>query len=143
MFVLFVGTTGQAFVNAEEFQDNSNIQKTSEIVTSFGDIKIDNTESIQWINLREELVMIHTTSVEKLFERWYLTDRELYLQQKNNPHIKIFDPTHQTQPMTETESQLLDLLNPNYDKERIWLNEESKYVVPENVGKLGEEHVGQ
>ena len=137
--VLFIGTISQDFVNAEESQEK-NIQKTSEIFTVDKDIRIENTESIQWINLREEIVMIHTTSVEKLFERGYLIDREVYMQQKNNPHIKIFDPTNQTHSMTEKELQLLNIPNPNNKDKHFWLNEKSEYVVPENVVISREEH---
>ena len=121
-----------------EVPDNNNTQKTSEIITSFGDIKISNTKSIQWTNLREELVMIHTTSVEKLFERGYLIDRELYLQQRNNHNIKTFDPTYQTQPMTKAESQFLYPPSPNnyFDIPEM----KSKPEIPPNAGPLAGVH---
>lgn len=67
------------------------------------------TGKIQWINLKEELVLIYPTSIDKMFERGYLIDHELYLEQKNNPHIRIFDPTHRDHPMTEAESKLLNI----------------------------------
>ena len=121
-----------------DITDNNNTQKTSENITTFGDIKISNTESIQWINLREELVMIHTTSVEKLFERGYLIDHGLYLQQRNNPHIKTFDPTYQAQPMTKTESQFLYQPNSNDDFDIPELT--SKPEIPPNAGPLAGVH---
>ena len=121
-----------------DITDNNSTQKTSEIITTFGDIKVSNTESIQWINLREDLVMVHTTSVEKLFERGYLIDRELYLQQRNNPHIKTFDPAFQTQSMTRAESQFLYQSSSNNDFDIPEMK--SKPEIPPNAGPLAGVH---
>lgn len=73
---------------------------------TFGD-----TGRIQWINLNEELVLIYPTSIDRMFERGYLIDHELYLHQKNNLDIRIFDPTFRSYPMTEAESRLLKDFN--------------------------------
>lgn len=73
---------------------------------TFGD-----TGRIQWINLNEELVLIYPTSIDRMFERGYLIDHELYLHQKNNLNIRIFDPTFRDLPMTEAESRLLKGFN--------------------------------
>ena len=67
------------------------------------------TGKIKWINLREELVFVDPSSVDRMFERGYLIDHELYLHQKNNLNIRIFDPTFRSHPMTEAESRLLDI----------------------------------
>ncbi len=67
------------------------------------------TDKIQWINLNEELVLVYPTSIDRMFERGYLIDHELYRYQKDILNIRIFDPTFSTQPMTEAESKLLNI----------------------------------
>jgi hypothetical protein len=66
------------------------------------------TGKIQWINLKEEWVLIYPTSIDKMFERGYLINHEWYLEQKNNPHIKRFDPSPRDHPLTEAEAKLLN-----------------------------------
>lgn len=66
------------------------------------------TGKIQWINLKEELVLVYPTSIDRMFERGYLIEHELYLHQKNNLNIRIYDPTFKRIPMTDAESQLLN-----------------------------------
>ena len=72
---------------------------------------LGNTDRIQWINYKEELVLVYLTSIDRMFERGYLIDHELYLYQRDNPHIRIIDPTFRDHPITEAESRLLKGFN--------------------------------
>jgi hypothetical protein len=69
---------------------------------------LENPDKIQWINYKEELILVFPTSIDRMFERGYLIDHELYLHQRDNLNIRIFDPTFRVQPMTEAEAKLLN-----------------------------------
>ncbi|QMU55260.1 MAG: hypothetical protein GKS07_10410 [Nitrosopumilus sp.] len=98
---------------------------------------LKNPERIHWINLNEELVSVYQTSVDRMFERGYLIDHELYLEQKNNPHIRIFDPTFKKIPLTEAQAQLLQVPNPH---DEIWADNSQVPRDPLGAGVLGEVH---